>query len=103
MMMSDPITDSTGETTQYTHPASKKAHPMNYKVPNFGPDMVLEGEKENVAKVEKELGHVFTPKEAADGFKKDYKVPNFGPDPDMVGTARSIEGAQQELGAWKPE
>jgi hypothetical protein len=101
-MMSDPVTDSTGEVTQYTHPKSDKAHPMNYAVPNFGPDHELEGEKANVAKVEAALGHVFTPTEAGDGHKMNYKVPNFGPDPDMVGTAKSIDSAQNELGPWKP-
>jgi hypothetical protein len=49
MMMDDPITDSTGAVTQYTHPANPKAHPMNYAVPNFGPDQELEGEAANIA------------------------------------------------------
>jgi hypothetical protein len=36
---SDPVTDSTGETSQYLHPGSKVAsHKMNYEVPNFGVD-----------------------------------------------------------------
>lgn len=95
MMMSDPITDSTGEVTQYTHPSDdKKKHKMNYFVPNFGPDQELESDKANVAKVEAKLGHVFTPTEAGDGHKMNYFVPNFGADPDIIGTQRSIEGAQ---------
>jgi len=62
----------------------------------------MEAEKENIAKVEAKLGHVFTPEKADDGHKMNYVVPNFGPDPDMIGTARSIAGAQNELGAWNP-
>jgi hypothetical protein len=49
MMMSDPITDSTGEVTQYTHPAGPKAHKINYFVPNFGADQEMESDKANIA------------------------------------------------------
>ena len=53
MMMSDPITHSTGETTQYTHPEGKdKKWKMNYAVPNFGVDHEVLSDKENVAAVE---------------------------------------------------
>jgi len=87
MMMSDPITDSTGEVSQYTHPTDeKKKHKMNYFVPNFGPDQEMVSDKANVEKVEAKLGHVFTPTEAGDGHKMNYRVPNFGPDPDIIGT-----------------
>lgn len=104
MMMSDPITDSTGETTQYTHPEGKdKKWKMNYAVPNFGVDHEVLSDKENVAAVEKALGHVFVPKEAGDGHKMNYRVPNFGPDPDMINSAKSIGQAEKELGPWTPE
>jgi hypothetical protein len=102
---SDPITDSTGETTQYTHPdGDKKKWKMNYAVPNFGVDHEVLSDKENVASVEKSLGHVFTPKEAGDGHKMNYKVANFGPDRDIVGTQSSIASAESSLGhSWTPD
>ena len=94
-MMSDPITDSTGEVTQYTHPEdAKKKHKMNYFVPNFGPDQEMEGERANIAKVEAQVGHVFTPEKSGDGHKMNYKVPNFGADPDIIGTQRSIQESE---------
>lgn len=85
MMMSDPITDSTGEYTQYTHPDNgDKKWKMNYPVPNFGVDQEVLSDKENVAAVEKDMGHVFVPKESGDPYKMNYVVPNFGQDPDMI-------------------
>lgn len=77
---------------------------MNYAVPNFGVDHEILGDAENVAATEKKLGHVFTPKEADAGFKKDYKVPNYGPDRDIVGTQSSIANAESSLGhTWTPD
>lgn len=102
---SDPITDSTGEVTQYTHPEGKeKKWKMNYAVPNFGVDHEMLSDAENVAATEKKLGHVFTPTEAGDGHKMNYKVPNFGPDRDIVGTQSSIASAESSLGhTWTPD
>ena len=99
---SDPVTDSTGEVTQYTHPEGKeKKFKMNYAVPNFGVDHEVLSDAANVASVEKSLGHVFTPKEAGDGHKMNYKVPNFGIDRDIAGTQSSIASAESTLGhSW---
>jgi hypothetical protein len=99
---SDPITDSTGETTQYTHPEGKdKKFKMNYAVPNFGVDHEVLSDADNVAATEKLLGHVFNPKETPDSHKMNYKVPNFGPDRDIAGTQSSIASAESTLGhSW---
>jgi hypothetical protein len=102
---SDPITDSTGEYTQYTHPEGQnKKWKMNYAVPNFGVDHEVLSDKENVASVEKSLGHEFVPKETAEGHKMNYAVPNFGPDRDIAGTQSSISSAESSLGhTWVPD
>jgi hypothetical protein len=51
---SDPITDSTGEYTQYTHPASSaKKWKMNYPVPNFGSDSEIDNVKDSIEGAEK--------------------------------------------------
>jgi len=92
-LRSDPITDSTGEVTQYTHPESDaKKWKMNYPVPNFGVDREILDQQDNLDKTEKELGHVFTPTES-DGDKP-YTVPNFGVDNDIKDAAASISAAE---------
>ena len=78
---SDPITDSTGETTQYLHPDGAKKIKMNYSVPNFGEDQEMLDQKKNLADTETQMGHVFTPKES--DAAKPYTVPNFGVDFDI--------------------
>ena len=61
---SDPITDSTGEYTQYTHPDSgKKKWKMNYKVQNFGPSEDIEDVKSSISGAEKSLNIKWNPKE----------------------------------------
>ena len=101
---SDPITDSTGEVTQYNHPEASKKWKMNYAVPNFGVDHEVLSDAENIAATEKKLGHVFVPKESEAGHKVNYKVPNLGPDRDIVGTQSSIASAESTLGhSWTPD
>ena len=97
----DPICSSAG-CTQYEHPKKKKGYPMNYVVPNFGVDQEIKDHDANIAIVEKELGHVFTPKEAEDGPAKDYKVPNFGVDQDIKDATENISSAESTLGPWTP-
>lgn len=57
---SDPICSSAG-CTQYEH-YHKKDFKMNYFVPNFGQDHILNENDESVKQAEEQLGHVFTPK-----------------------------------------
>jgi len=78
-----------------------KGHPMNYFVPNFGPqDHDIADTQEHIASTEATLGHVMsasfkTPK----GHPKDYFVPNFGPqDHDIADTQAHIASAEAGLG-----
>jgi len=52
---SDPIGDSTG-TTQYLHP-KKDNHPMDYPVPNFGPDHDIVSTQANAKAAEASTGN----------------------------------------------
>ena len=69
---SDPITDSTGEYTQYTHPTREKAFKMNYKVPNFGADAEIENVHASIEGAEKSLGFKWNPVETEPGKIVEY-------------------------------
>jgi len=98
----DPITDSTGVVSQYTHPESlDKKIKMNYSVPNFGEDQEMLDQKKNLADTEKDMGHVFTPKESDPA--KPYTVPNFGEDDDIKDAKLSISAAEGLHGPWTPK
>jgi len=101
-LRSDPITDSTGEVSQYTHPeSSAKKWKMNYPVPNFGVDQEMLDQEKNLADTEASLGHVFTPTES--DAAKPYTVPNFGVDFDIKDAKDSISAAESAHGPWNPE
>lgn len=84
---SDPICSSAG-CTQYEHPKIK-SHPVDYFVPNFGPDQEAVKDNENsLANAEKQLNHkLVIPKTTKpDG---DYTVPKLGVDADILATQES--------------
>lgn len=91
---SDPITDSTGEVTQYTHPSSdKKTWKMNYPVPNFGPDHEIENVHSSIAGAEKSLGFKWNPKETEPGEIVEY--PHGRPlEADMQSSLKSLQDTQ---------
>lgn len=47
---------------------------------------------------EKQLGHVWAPKEAADPPPMDYFVPHFGEDSDVLASKKSIELGEKMAG-----
>ena len=56
-------------------PKAKKGHPVDYFVPNFGNDHEMEVQNNNVAAVEANLKHVWTPHRDEDDEK--WVVPTF--------------------------
>jgi hypothetical protein len=53
---SDPICNSSG-CTQYLHPNKKLGYPINYDVPNFGRDSVINDNFDSLKYVEGKMGH----------------------------------------------
>jgi len=92
---SDPITDSTGEYTQYTHPESgKKKWKMNYPVPNFGSDSEIDNVKESITGAETSLGIKWNPAEVDPAKIIDYPQGKFGLESDMQSSLKSLRDTQ---------
>jgi len=92
---SDPICSSAG-CTQYEHPKIKD-HPMDYFVPNFGPDQEAVKENDNsLAVAEKQLNHKLVIPKAPE-HDKDYVVPHLGVDADILATQASEQQASDTL------
>lgn len=97
---SDPITDSTGEVTQYTHPESThKKWKMNYPVPNFGVDGEITDVHASIAGAEDALKHKWNPVEVDGGKIVEY--PHGRPlDADMQASLESLSNTQGRYGTW---
>lgn len=97
---SDPITDSTGEVTQYTHPESnKKKWKMNYPVPNFGPDSEITEVHSSIEGAENKLGFKWNPVEVDPA--KIIEYPHGRPlDADMQSSLKSLSDTQSKYGTW---
>lgn len=98
---SDPICSSAG-CTQYEHP-KLETHPMDYFVPNFGPDQIAVKESDNsLAIAEKQLGHKLVIPKAPE-HDKDYFVPKLGVDADILASQSSEQQASDTLQHdWTP-
>jgi hypothetical protein len=95
LIQSDPITDSTGEYTQYTHPESgKKKWKMNYEVPNFGPDGEIENVKSSITGAETSLGIKWNPIEVDPAKIINYPQGKFGLESDMQSSLKSLRDTQ---------
>jgi hypothetical protein len=99
-LSSDPITDSTGEVTQYTHPESnKKKWKMNYPVPNFGTDSEIDNVKASIEGAEKSLNIKWNPVEVDPA--KIIEYPHGRPlDADMQTSLKSLSDTQSQYGTW---
>ena len=84
-------------------PTAPKSHPINYFVPNFGPDYDVLATEKHISDTEEKMGHKWIPKKNPDSHDKDYFVPNFGLDSDIVAATDSIKSVETGLGhEWKP-
>jgi len=98
---SDPICSSAG-CTQYEHP-KLETHPMDYFVPNFGPDHeAVRDADSSLAIAEKQLNHKLVIPEKVE-HDKDYFVPHFGVDADILASQASETQASDTLNhSWTP-
>ena len=75
-----------------------KGHPVDYFVPNFGPDYDIALTKDNIAQTEADLKHVWTPNlKKVKGPPMNYKVPNFGMDQDIKDTQSNLAKTEKKM------
>lgn len=99
---SDPICSSAGCEKSPIKP--KNTHPMDYFVPNFGRDHVIEQNHASLDWAENNLKHKWDYKKGEKGPPKDYFVPNFGVDQDIRDAQANIAREEKNLGhEWIPE
>jgi len=103
---SDPICSSAG----CAGPKATKGaatHPMNYFVPNFGRDHLINQTDASLDWAEKNLKHTWVPVLKDDlpkGPPKNYFVPNFGVDEDVKNTLSHVEQQEKLLKhKWTPK
>jgi hypothetical protein len=102
---SDPICSSAG--CNYASTKGKATHPMNYFVPNFGRDHLINQTDGSLEWAQKNLKHTWVPvlkKDLPDGPPKDYKVANFGVDQDVKDTLAHVAAEETRLKhKWTPK
>jgi hypothetical protein len=102
---SDPICPSSG--CNYASEKGKATHPMNYFVPNFGRDRLINETDGSLDWAQKNLKHTWVPTLKSDlpkGPPKDYFVPNFGVDEDIKSTQAHVAAQEKRLKhVWKPK
>ena len=102
---SDPICSSAG--CNYASAKGPKTHPMNYFVPNFGRDHLINATDASLEWAQKDLKHTWVPvlkKDLPDGPPKDYPVPNFGVDEDVKNTLAHVKMEEKRLKhEWTPK
>ena len=84
-------------------PSEKKSgHPLNYFVPNFGPqDVEIADTYGSLATTEVKLNHKLGWSKAGKGHDKDYFVPNFGPvDADIADSLKNLKDQEADKGKW---
>ena len=75
-----------------------KGHPVDYFVPNFGPDYDIALTKDNIAQTEADLKHVWTPNlTKVKPPPRNYKVPNFGMDQDIKDTQSNLAKTEKKM------
>jgi hypothetical protein len=99
---SDPTCSSAG--CNYAKDKGKTPYPMNYFVPNFGSDKVIDASFDSLDWSEKKLGHKWIPDLSKKKERElNYFVPNFGVDEDIKMTQAHIDETQKKLKhTWTP-
>ena len=91
-LQSDPICSSAG-CTEYGHPKPPKGHPMDYFVPNFGPDNEIAATKKSLEIAQALTNHTWVfPKANFTGNPADKAHYNFDPklDDDIKVSAKNL-------------
>ena len=84
-------------------PSPPKGHPVDYFVPNFGPDYDILATEKHIKDSESKLNVTWTPKKLPDPHATDYFVPNLGLDQDILDAQSSIMSVEKTLGkTWTP-
>jgi len=85
---SDPICSSAG-CTQYKHKSKGLGYKINYGVPSFGADHLMNQNKESLDLAEKMVGHKWNWKEDKDEKVVEYDV-NKPQDQDIVDSLKNL-------------
>ena len=85
-------------------PEKPKEIPMNYFIPNFGPDHDIKASQLHLSKTEKKMKHkldwdrITAEAEAEKSIPKDIKVNDFGQDKDIITTLNNLKSSEKSLG-----
>jgi hypothetical protein len=103
MVMDDPTCTTSQETghclLSHYKDEGAIAHPIDYPVPNFGPDQDVQDTLKLAADAEQELNHewVISFEKPPPGPPMDYFVPNFGVDQDIKDSHDNLAVAEAQL------
>lgn len=95
---SDPICSSAG-CTQYRHKKKDLGYKINYPVPNFGRDHLINQNFDSLDLAEKMVGHKWNWKKDEKDDPVEYNV-NKPMDPDIVDSLSNLKSQEKQYGKW---
>lgn len=95
---SDPICSSAG-CTQYQHKKKGLGYKINYPVPNFGRDHLINQNFDSLDLAEKMVGHKWIWKKDDKDDPVEYNV-NKPMDPDIVDSLSNLKSQEKQYGKW---